>query len=114
MREILFRGKDDPGGAWVEGYLVGPKHIGNWVVCHPIDPETVGQFTGLTNRNGKRIFEGDIIKLAQSGKCYEVKYKSGCFCIGINWALSHEPDCEVIGNIHDNTELLKGGVEECF
>ena len=108
VREILFRGKENPSGKWVEGFLVGHCHIGDWVSCAPIHSKTVGQFTGLTDKNDKRIFEGDIIKLSQSGKCYEVKYKSGCFCIGINWAISHEPDCEIIGNIHDNPELLEG------
>ena len=108
MREILFRGKDIISGEWITGFLVDAQHIGCWVEANPVRPETVGQFTGLTDKNGTKIFEGDIIKLEQSGKCYEVKYKSVCFCIGINWAISHEPDCEVIGNIHDNPELLEG------
>ena len=115
-REILFQGKTKDEKKWVEGYyavfsnttFIGePNHYG-MMVWFPVFPESVRQFTGQPDKNGKRIFEGDIIKLAQSGKCYEVKYKSGCFCIGINWAISHEPDCEVIGNIHDNPELFNG------
>lgn len=61
MREILFRGKENPSGEWVEGFLVGNCHIGDWVSCTPIHSKTVGQFTGLTDKNGKKIFEGDIL-----------------------------------------------------
>jgi uncharacterized phage protein (TIGR01671 family) len=130
MREYLFRGKRIcEKKNWVEGCLLNLDADSGHVfivpffngastmpvsriveyTSHYVNPETVGQFTGLKDKNGKRIFEGDIIKLWPSGKCYEVKYKSGCFCIGINWAISHEPDCEVIGNRFDNPELLKGG-----
>lgn len=114
MREILFQGKRKDNGEWIYGDLRQWSETGMGICgrdlkhTFPVRPETVGQFTGLTDKNGKRIFEGDIIKLSQSGKCYEVKYKSGCFCIGLNWAISHEPDCEVIGNIQDNPELLNG------
>ena len=62
MREILFRGKRTDNGKWTEGFLVDLCHIGNWVLCEPIHPETVGQFTGLTDKNGRKIFEGDILR----------------------------------------------------
>ena len=114
-REILFRGKTRDEKEWIEGFyavfsntpFIGAPNRYGTMLWQSVISETVGQFTGLTDKNGKRIFEGDITKLSQSGKCYEVKYKSGCFCIGINWAISHEPDCEVIGNIHDNPELMR-------
>lgn len=120
MREILFRGKGDPDGAWLEGYLVSPKHIGNWVECHPIKPETVGQFTGLTDKNGKRIFEDDIVKAERicNGDAWEgvVVWWHGCFAIqGIKCrnvpAIDLFRDYEIVGNIHDDPELMEGGAK---
>ena len=131
MREILFRGKTEYG-EWVEGYLihdefcnVGVPYIGylNWD-GHNVDeviPETVGQYTGLTDKNGKKIFEGDIITDCD-GNVFFVKYfGDGGYpafdvspeietveCNGLSFL--NALDClEVIGNIHDNPELLKGG-----
>lgn len=140
MREILFRGKRVDNGAWVEGafclkdcddpfgYMVDrpsiikydPPFDGFWF---RVDPETVGQFTGLTDKNGKKVFEGDIVKIKDfSGGCYltcdqptsnfAVKWygKEGRF--GIDYMKLFPYDftkSEVIGNIHDNPELLKKG-----
>ena len=121
MREILFRGKDNISGEWITGFLVSEKHIGNWVESHPVIPETVGQFTGLTDKNGKKIFEGDIVKIRRA--YLNAGYEEDCFYkvawhkYWNGWALINIRDTqscyldnviqgEVIGNIHDNPELL--------
>lgn len=115
-REILFRGKRIDNGEWVEGnYIfedfdrVGIHQIGTIIQCFVI-PETVGQFTGLTDKNGKKIFEGDIVKYENN--IYEIKYlekyarfaPSNEHSVFMVCAFNH---LEVVGNIHDNPELLK-------
>ena len=120
MREILFRGKMIHNDEWKEGYLVGPNHIGDWVTCEPIHPETVGQFTGLTDKNGKRVFEGDIVKVTDDygetdfsdGGIGDVGFYDGLWYVsgevnnGLN-DLTKVYYVKVIGNIHDNPELLE-------
>ena len=134
MREILFRGKCNYNGDWVEGNLFIPDKedtptqicIGTNIVriTYDIIPETVGQYTGLTDKNGKKIFEGDIVKIdgkyiryiEYSGECSAfVKFRyidrltsefSGYLGKGYD---NYKQTLEVIGNIHDNPELLKGG-----
>ena len=146
MREILFRGKRFMDGEWVDGSLFidekKDKHeilVGyiNYRVGWEVDPETVGQFTGLTDKNGKRIFEGDILEFEDCGETgYE--YKEGFYFKNravVAWRHSawefgkfmYHDSCvleemyssredfieifnysEIIGNIHDNPELLKG------
>ena len=125
MREILFRGKDIISGEWIIGFLVSEKHIGNWVKCEPVIPETVGQFTGLTDKNGKKIFEGDIVESKFTKRPYSVCFgeytyideygdeSSACGWYneeagGYGTAFGNPDDwATVIGNIHDNPELLE-------
>lgn len=138
MREILFRGKRKGNGKWVEGsllkvtiagettYLIfGDKYgfegSGIKALDHaPVDPDSIGEFTGLTDRNGKRIFEGDIVRnadgyLFSAQYPFAVKFCDGNFCgdAGGFVYISGEEFryCEVIGNIHDNPELLE--VDKC-
>ena len=135
MREILFRGKRTDTREWVEGYYEfgydseteTPTHY-MWVLNHTekcgeiftVIPETVGQFTGLTDCNGKRIFEGDIclcdrnINRHIDKKGFIVEFEPLRGWIGESkdgWSEiegSAWEWAEVIGNIHDNPEL-KGG-----
>lgn len=122
MREILFRGKND-AGEWLYGYLTKPA--GN--PCFIIDgddyfggviKETIGQYTGLTDKNGTKIFEGDIVKgtiVSQWAKeeiicCVEYQ-TDGFVCIEkgeYKHKVKFAKNIEVIGNIHDNPKLLQG------
>lgn len=148
MREILFRGKRTDG-QWIYGSLLKVTYDGNTynlifadnflfvfgeatAMEHAaVDPSTVGQFTGLTDKNGKKIFEGDIFKMEDEIVAVII-FHEGCFrlqswgmcgaftesgydecgggwgiieCEPIDWYYIH--DMEVIGNIHDNPELLE-------
>lgn len=136
MREILFRGKRLDNGAWVTGDLVSGwkefppalrMHTGDLMVAvAEVDPATVGQYTGLKDKNGKRIFEGDLVRYYErqiGGEDWPViqpvGYEEGGFCVhrcflnnwlrnAINGNIQLE-GIEVIGNVHDKPELLKDG-----
>lgn len=145
MREILFRGKRCDNGEWVQGSYIRAEHHwhnrgihkdwvtlgasanGGWFVLHnkyAVKAETVGQFTGLTDKNGKKIFEGDVVESEFTKKLYTVCFGEYVYIneyeeeesaygwynaddVGVttafgcpeNWAI-------VVGNIHDNPELL--------
>lgn len=121
-REILYRGKQKGSGEWVEGVPVqhsdgdwqiqGGYSDAGWQVT--VIPETICEYTGLTDKNGRKIFEGDIIKDIDYGymRCM---YKYGTFIwyneegFGIKF-MTYIPVIEVIGNIYDNPELLKGSL----
>lgn len=142
MREILFRGKQTLNGDWVEGNLFIPyKHdtpaqilIGTDIyrISYNVIPETVGQFTGLTDKNGKKIFDGDIISIPFEEDRYpyednvtyyenaEVYFDTERYGWYVrcseddSLSIWEYDDCDivVIGNIHDNPELLQGESNE--
>lgn len=124
-REILFRGKRIENGEWVYGSLVlwydGSISIETGVYDAPmyaVDPATIGQYTGLTDKNGKRIFDGDLITIPGSkrqGLPAPVKWSNFDARFEV-CRRGFNPICldgdegiyEVIGNIHDNYEFLEG------
>ena len=127
-REILFRGARVCDGHFVNGSLVevngecdSNESVPHIVISYgpdtfdwfEVEPETVGQYTGIDDREGEKIFEGDIFKIGAENNIYTVRFDYGCF-------LAYEDDVQVgilaelstmfikkIGNIHDNKELLK-------
>ena len=126
MREILFRGKRVDNGEWIEGsFLPGNErqtlHPCIFVYlpetqsfeCFDIDIDTLGEYTGLMDRNATRIFEGDVIK--DDKHLYLIEWYASDFDAGFwpficsaNCRAVRSCNCEIIGNIHDNPELLKG------
>ena len=119
MREIEFRGKRTCDNEWVYGRFIGIYQTEDGDVgCirdytgkdNLVKLETIGQYTGVKDKNGKKIFEGDIVKdiLGQIGQIiYKEKYSA--FVVDkweVGYALWFDKGIEVIGNIYDNPELL--------
>ena len=120
MREILFRARTISE----DEYMDSGDHYPDWF---NVLPETVGQYTGLTDKNGKKIFEGDIVLFQDESptnyeyhdctemRCGEITFDDGQFYLTNRIAVEMgdliydgKLDGEIIGNIHDNPELLKG------
>ena len=143
-REILYRGKRKDNGEWIDGFITGlcgystdkqtgkVTHIDSYYMRnHCIDAKTVGEYTGLTDKNGKKIFEGDIVKCRDINNDIEftsiVEFGNPNHTYNWGWQFriiggdkNANPDillwvdmektgaiCEVIGNIHDNKGLLE-------
>lgn len=128
MREILFRGKRKDNGKWAYGYLY-IRNDGQYEISfyskyfdferftYDVIPETVGQYIGLTDKNGKKIFEGDILKNIESDEIIDICYSGCSFRYSYNNSIYGygvddieegilTDEFEIIGNIYDNPELL--------
>lgn len=141
MREILFRGEVLETGKWTYGSLVqspGRVYISTSGEAFPtrVNPDTVGQYTGLTDKNGTKIFDGDVLRFGD--KNYLVFWNDECFqwqmrirkdgfsfpvysgqdtgcpveCITLSWVAAEIPilgtmSTEIVGNIYDNPELIE-------
>lgn len=130
MRKILFRGKRVNNGEWVVGDLFNTTKIvitttsnkgiytenGSDIFKYEyieVHPDTIGQFTGLTDKNGKEIFDGDIFTDSLGNKAIVEWDERNARYLGFSienraiMYIGREPKVTVIGNIHDNPELLK-------
>lgn len=138
MREIEFRGKRIDDCEWVYGSLIRSdewygeiREKPKYYICHftttfehdrcykdsdEVSPETVGQYTGLKDKNGTKIFEGDNLKSKHNADLYNVYWEDSRFLIEDVWGNRIKPtqtaikhfECEIVGNIYDNPELVNG------
>lgn len=140
LRKIVFRGKSERNGVWLYGDLeyniqkdIARIHtynkVGMYECQYIVDNETVGQFTGLYDKNGNEIYEGDIVAFDDTPYCVNgSKYQGVVVMYKGAWCVKHYEKCFdvdfysplfaddfanrktiILGNIHDNPELLKGG-----
>lgn len=130
MREIKFRGKrldnntqTGPADGWVTGFYyqgLCEGEVRHFIASYPcvweVDPAAVGQYTGMKDKNTRKVYEGDVLtdKFESVGV---VEWQNGCFVVNfgdvdvfqISDCFDDSYQMWVIGNIHDNPEMLKGG-----
>lgn len=125
QREIKFRGKRVDSGEWVYGSLLADlldrcfivADQGTWRTYDEVNPETLGQFTGLQDKNGKEIYEGDILfKSLPVERTRIVYFENGCFSVENtptdrtlmfnSFPIGKGERWEITGNIYENTELM--------
>ena len=115
MKEILFRGKRVDNGEWTEGYFFKSWNkvfllwgmTGDSPNMEEVKPETVGQFTGLCDKNGRKIFEGDIVESPNGTQGFIEWQNAECAFlvnIGDDWQTMDDCPYEVVGNIYDKEE----------
>lgn len=133
-REILFRGKDKATDQWVYGDYTHNEGLNTHYISRnvnntsrkawEVDPDTIGQYTGFKDKNGKKVFEGDIVHLkgdgfdgSEVGVDYHriVSFNNGSFCLSVGEGFHFPIDnyvhgldyWDVVGNVTDNPELMK-------
>ena len=125
-REILFKAKRKDNGKWVEGYYrripcmgmlehyIMPRNPKNRMEQYAIDPDTICQYTGLTDKNGQKIWENDIVHCGTKLRVSWHHFKASWVLSKKGWLYNHffgeavEPeDVEVVGNVLDNADLLE-------
>ena len=131
MREILFRGKRKDNGEWVQGYLYRSSEKLNPFIMlksekgasYEVNADTVGQYTSLTDKNGTKIFEGDIVKYGDTVHNVVFEQRNGTAYFGLVYSTLETlsfgyyqdlKQIEVIGNIYDNPELVGGEENERY